>query len=164
MGWQAGDTLGIFLGFSANLIAARVIPNWKSSWRWQTASISLPAFCLMCLIWTIPDSPRLHLKKGQYRKAYEAMCLLRRTPLQAARDLFYANAQLQVESDNLLDHIDLPVPDTEDKQDLQLERYQLRVRRLRWWQRFRDVFAKARVRRALQASLIVMVGQQFCGL
>ena len=162
MGWQAGDTLGIFLGFSANLIAAKATYSWSSSWRWQTASIALPALCLMILIFTIPDSPRLYLRRGQYQKAYQAMCLLRPLPLQAARDLFYANAQLQIESDHLLKHINVPGDETVLLSEL--NRYQQRVKRLRWWQRIQALVKNDRTRRALQASLIVMISQQFSGL
>lgn len=162
MGWQAGDTLGIFLGFTANLVAAKSISGFPSSWRWQTASIALPALCLMVLIYTIPDSPRLYLKRGQYKKAYAAMCLLRPIPIQAARDIFYANAQLQIESDHLLKHIAFSNP--EAGPPAEHRRYQDRVARLKWWQRIQALVTNDRTRRALQASLIVMIGQQFSGL
>lgn len=161
MGWQAGDALGIFLGFTANLVAAKATSNWHSSWRWQTASIAIPALCLMVLIFTIPDSPRLYLRRGNYKKAYEALCLLRPMPLQAARDLFYANAQLQIESDHLLKRVYVP-PD-ETGLPPELDRYQQRVRRLSWWQRLRALGQNDRTRRALSASLILMIAQQFSG-
>lgn len=162
MGWQAGDTLGIFLGFTANLIV-QYTRYGPSSWRWQTASVSLPALCLMVLVWAIPDSPRLYLKRGQYREAFDAMCLLRGTPLQAARDLFYANAQLQLESDKLLKHVDY---DDDDLQgvDWKIGRYQARVRKIYWWNRVWALVSDKRTRRSLQSGLIVMMSQQLCGL
>lgn len=162
MGWQAGDALGIFLGFTANLIAAKSTSNWRSSWRWQTASIAIPALCLMTLIFAVPDSPRLYLKRGEYKKAYKALCLLRLMPLQAARDLFYANAQLQIESDDLLKHVYVHPDETGLLPEL--DRYQQRVKRLSWWQRISALVKNPRTRRALQAALIPMVGQQLCGL
>ena len=162
MGWQAGDTLGIFFGFTANLIVSHTI-YLDSSWRWQTASVGLPALCLIVLVWTIPDSPRLYLKRGQYRKAFDAMCLLRGTPLQAARDLFYANAQLQVESDHMGCHTDYDVKDLKGR-DPVVGRYQARVGKLKWWDRVWALVVDARTRRSLQSSLIVMISQQLCGL
>ena len=180
MGWQAGDTLGIFLGFTANIIASSA--SRSDSWRWQTASISVPAFVLMVLLWAIPDSPRLYLKKGEYSKAFDAMCQLRETPLQAARDLFYANAQLQVEAEELLENIQFSendlrkmLEDLKMAEDAELDRpgrdfipslmtYQAKVRKLRWWNRIWALVTNDRTRRALFAALIVMISQQLCGL
>ena len=54
MNWQLFDALGIFMGFTANLVV-----SWTGhlSWRFQLASACIPAGCLMTLIWTIPESP-----------------------------------------------------------------------------------------------------------
>jgi hypothetical protein len=37
------------------------------------------------------------LKKGRYQDAFASFCALRETPLQAAAELYYANAQIQAE-------------------------------------------------------------------
>lgn len=94
MNWQLFDAFGIFLGFTANLIISH---TGKSSWRWEVASAVLPTLCLITLIWVIPESPRWFLKKGRYAEAFRAFCAIRATPVQAAAELFYANAQLQAE-------------------------------------------------------------------
>ena len=63
------------------------------------------------------------------------MTRLRRTPLQAARDLFYMNALLEIERD------------IQGSRNL-----------------FLDLFRIPRNRRAAQASGLVMFMQQFCGV
>lgn len=176
MGWQAGDTLGIFAGSTANLIVEKSIYGcnssgttdscWETSWRWQTASLLLPSLALAVLIYTVPDSPRLYLRRGRYEEAFAAMCQLRETSLQAARDLFYANAQLQIESDHLLEDRDESIRNRDEisRMDWQIARYQSRVATLSWSRRVRRLLFSPRARRALQSACILMVAQQFAGL
>ena len=94
MNWQLFDALGIFFGFTANLVVSRIGPL---AWRFQIGSVVLPTICLLTLIWATPESPRFLLKKGKLREAYESLLALRHSPIQAARELYYANAQIQAE-------------------------------------------------------------------
>ena len=94
MNWQLFDAFGIFLGFAANLIVSQTGDN---RWRYEVASVVIPTVVLLSLVWTIPESPRWLLKKGRYQDAFASFCALRETPLQAAAELFYANAQIQAE-------------------------------------------------------------------
>ena len=95
MNWQLFDAFGIFCGFSANLIA---YSTGNIAWKWQIASAAIPAFGLILLILAaVPESPRWLLKKGKRADAFATLCALRQTPLQAATELFYANAQVQME-------------------------------------------------------------------
>ncbi|KAH0555842.1 hypothetical protein GP486_006212 [Trichoglossum hirsutum] len=87
--------ISIFLGFSSNLVVSHIGPL---GWRFQTAAAFLPAIVLLSLILVCPESPRFLLKKGRYREAYRSLLQLRETPLQAARDLYYMNCQLQAEA------------------------------------------------------------------
>lgn len=86
-----------------------------------------------------PESPRWYMKKGRTRDAYNSLCRLRKTPLQAARDLYYMYAQLQVEAS-------------------------LVKKTNNYARRFGELFTVARNRRALIASFVVMMSQQMCGI
>ena len=182
MNWQLFNALGIFLGFSADWLFYWV---GVKAWRTQIGSACLPAAVLMALIWTIPESPRWLLKKGRAEEAFVALCSLRPTPLQAAIELFYAHAQIQLE----IDYMGLRKPDeehstrasastkSEDKDtgsrhseyhepiDLaDLQKYPRAVAGTHYLGRIRQLFWPARIRRATIAAGVVMFGQQLCGM
>lgn len=127
------------LGTCANLVFANV----AESWRYQLGSAFLPAVPLVIGIFFVPESPRWLLKKRRYRKAYESLVRLRNSPIQAARDLYMVYAQLQYE-DALLEEKGL-------------------AKNSNMFVRFFELFKIPRLRRATQASGIVMIGQQMCG-
>lgn len=77
------------------------------------------------------------MKKGRVGDAYKSLCRLRKTPLQAARDLYYMHAQLEVEAT-------------------------LVKRTSNYLKRFTELFTVPRNRRATLASFIVMMFQQVC--
>ena len=92
-------------------------------------------------IYTQPESPRWLLRKAHlgrrdyYESAFVALCRLRHTKLQAARDLFLINYQLKEED------------------------------RIRQFQKpFLELFTTPRNKRALLASVTCMFFQQFCGV
>lgn len=68
-------------------------------WRFMVASTLVPAFLVCALTPFCPESPRHLLSKNKSQKAYESMCKLRKTKLQAARDIFHAKAILEVEDE-----------------------------------------------------------------
>lgn len=184
MNWQLMDALGIFFGFSANLIF-----YWTDelAWRFQIASACIPAGFLLCLVWVIPESPRYLLKKGQGKEAFTALCALRETSLQAATELFFANAQIQreiqymrkVANDEDLEKSTaekVPIGDvnkpnergpslTVPVQELgQLKTYHEAVKRTNYWTRIVRLFFDGRTRRSAVAASVVMFGQQLCGV
>ena len=83
------------------------------------------------------------MKKGKYAKAYRSFLRLRNTPLQAARDLYYTHALLHQE--------EVIIRQSGLKPDSN------------FFTRFIELFTIARIRRATQASGIVMIAQQMCG-
>ncbi|KAF8635108.1 hypothetical protein AX15_000546 [Amanita polypyramis BW_CC] len=135
MSWQMWTAFGIFLGFSANLVFLGV---GRIAWRLQLGSALLPAIPLTIGIFFCPESPRWLMKKGRYRQAYVSFCRLRNSHLQAARDLYYAHAQLSEEFEA--------------------------VKGTNYFKRFFELFTIPRVRRATLASWVVMIAQQLCGI
>jgi MFS family permease len=135
MCWQLWTAFGIFLGTTANLI---VKDTGTIAWRLQMGSAFIPAIPLIIGVYMCPESPRWYIKKGRLREAYESLCRLRNTELQAARDLYYIYAQIKVE------------------QEIAGEGNYLT--------RFVELFTIPRVRRATLASFTVMIAQQMCGI
>ncbi|TFY58958.1 hypothetical protein EVG20_g7967 [Dentipellis fragilis] len=138
MMWQMWTAFGIMLGYVADLVLYKV-PNKPHitglNWRLMLASAGLPAFALMAQVYFCPESPRWLMSKGRYDKAYDSLARLRRSPLQAARDLYYIHVCLEAEAEL-----------TQNRN------------------RFFELFTVPRNRRATLASLIVMFLQQFCGV
>jgi sugar porter (SP) family MFS transporter len=135
MTWQLWVAFGIFVGFSANLV---VIHTGDIAWRLQIASAFIPAIPLVIGIYFCPESPRWYIKKRKYRKAYTSLVRLRNCELQAARDLYYIDAQVRIEM--------IAIGDSN------------------YVTRFIQLFTIPRVRRATLASFTVMIGQQMCGI
>ncbi|PKY08346.1 galactose-proton symport [Aspergillus campestris IBT 28561] len=135
MCWQLWTAFGIFLGTSANLA---VKDTGDISWRLQLGSAFIPALPLLFGVYFCPESPRWYIKKGSMRKAYESLCRLRNTELQAARDLFSIYSQIRIEQEI--------------------------AGKGSYAQRCVELFTIPRVRRATLASFVVMLAQQMCGI
>ncbi|KAI6830121.1 MFS transporter [Hortaea werneckii] len=141
MSWQLWTAFGIFLGTSANLAVFR---TGSIAWRLQLGSAFIPAVPLVLGIYFCPESPRWYLKKGKVSSAFKSLCRLRNTPLQAARDVYYIQAQLDQEK-KMIEESGLAKTDN-------------------FVNRCIELFTIPRVRRATQASGIVMIAQQMCGI
>ena len=127
--------IGIFLGTAANLA---VYNTGGISWRLQLGSAFIPAVPLAALVYLCPESPRWYIKKKRFQDAFRSLLILRNHPLLAARDLYYINAQIEVESDIIGES--------------------------NYFKRFGELFTIPRVRRATLASFVVMIAQQMCGI
>ncbi|KNZ45076.1 hypothetical protein VP01_850g3 [Puccinia sorghi] len=105
------------------------------SWRLMLGSTVVAPFILCCMLYYAPESPRWYMSKGRVADAYHAMRKLRFCDLQASRDLFYIAKLLEIENESI------------------------QGRNL-----LTDMWRVPRVRRAAQASGLVMFMQQFCGV
>lgn len=141
MTWQLWTAFGIFLGTCANLAVKN---TGRISWRLQLGSAFIPAVPLLIGILFVPESPRWLMQKKRYRKAYESFCRFRMNKVQAARDLYYAYALLRQE--------DVLIAESGVAKNANV------------FTRFVELATIPRIRRAAQASGIVMIGQQMCGI
>ncbi|EJD49814.1 hypothetical protein AURDEDRAFT_100786 [Auricularia subglabra TFB-10046 SS5] len=135
MSWQMWTAFGILLGTASNLVVWNL---GNIAWRLQLGSAFIPAVPLLFGIYFCPESPRWLIKKQRYREAWTSLLRLRHTQLQAARDLYYIHAQLEVERQYL--------------------------RESTYIKRFIELFTIPRIRRATLASTVVMLAQQMCGI
>ncbi|PGH27083.1 hypothetical protein AJ80_01269 [Polytolypa hystricis UAMH7299] len=151
--WQIMDTVGIALGFAANLILSVLDENL--AWRCQMASGFVPTLPFLVLIYVCPESPRFLLKKRDYHGAYESLLALRGVPLLAARDLFYMHVQLLAETK-------LAYTDLGDVGEN--ETYQDELEKITYVNRVLQLVRVPRVRRSAMAAFAIMISQQLCGV
>ena len=101
--------------------------------------------------------------------------MLRPTPLQAAAELFYAHAQVQMEVEYMQNANPLTdsekqtncvqVQHQEDVSNLsRFQYYRQEVEKTHYWTRVLQLFRNGRTRRATVAASVVMLGQQLCGV
>ena len=163
MNWQLFDALGILLGFSANLAVSQVGPT---VWRWQTASSVLPTIVLLSLIFTSAESPRFLMKHNRYRAAYQTLLALRGEPVIAAKEMLYVHYQMNVERRFLIQRSS-PEVDAEDAEVTEKQKIRWKSRRgrsINYWQKLGQLFTVKRIRRAMLAAIVCMIGQQLCGV
>jgi Sugar (and other) transporter. len=86
MQWQMWTAFGIMLGYAADL-AFFEVPDKSGiiglNWRLMMGSAMIPAVIVCLFVFICPESPRWHMSKGHYDKAYRSMCRLRYSKLQA---------------------------------------------------------------------------------
>ncbi|KAJ4322469.1 hypothetical protein N0V84_004825 [Fusarium piperis] len=135
MFWQLWVTVGIFLGFCANVILKDV---GKIAWRLELGSAFIPAFILAAGIYFCPESPRWLMKHGRHAEAWKSMCQLRAHPIIGTRDYYYSYVIYQEELKE--------------------------ARGAGYFDRLWDCFAVPRIRRANYGASTVMLAQQMCGI
>ncbi|OJD39050.1 mfs sugar transporter [Diplodia corticola] len=115
--------------------------NCSLNWRMMLAAPMILPLVVMAYIYTVPESPRWLLDKKLYLKVWDSLCRLRHLKLQAGRDFFLLYHQLKNE-----------------REVFETQRGAKQLFGLK------QLLGQPRSRRALQASLIVMFLQQFCGV
>lgn len=138
MMWQMWTAFGIFLGTVVDL-ALYYVKDVNGivglNWRLMLAAAGIPGLIVCLQVPFAPESPRWLISKGRYEDAFNELCRLRFTRVQAARDLYYIHVLLEAENE---------------------------MKKGR--NRLMEMFTIPRNRNAALASWIVMFGQQFCGV
>jgi sugar porter (SP) family MFS transporter len=135
MFWQLWVTIGIALGFLANIAVKDV---GDIAWRLELGSACIPAIVLAAGIYFCPESPRWLMKHGRHAEAFQSMCKLRAHPIIGARDFYYS----------------FVIYNEELKE----------ARGAGYFARLWDCFAVPRIRRANYGASTVMLAQQMCGI
>jgi sugar porter (SP) family MFS transporter len=138
MMWQMWTAFGLALGDLIDL-AFYFIPDTPGvtglNWRLMLASAGIPGLIVCVQVLFAPESPRWLISKGRYEDAFNELCRLRFSRVQAARDLYYIHVLLEAENE--------------------MKKGRNRVV---------EMFTIPRNRHAALASWVVMFGQQFCGV
>ncbi|KAG1733548.1 hypothetical protein EDB19DRAFT_1929079 [Suillus lakei] len=138
MMWQMWTAFGIALGDLIDLVFY-FIPDTPGvtglNWRLMLGSAGIPGLIVCMQVLFAPESPRWLISKGRYEDAFNELCRLRFSRVQAARDLYYIHVLLEAENE---------------------------IKRGR--NSVVEMFTIPRNRNAALASWIVMFGQQFCGV
>ncbi|PWY88187.1 hypothetical protein BO70DRAFT_177295 [Aspergillus heteromorphus CBS 117.55] len=136
MMWQMWTAFGIMLGNIMG-VAFMSLPN-DLSWRLMLGSTVVLPIIVCAQVYFCPESPRWLIQHNRIDKAFKAFRTLRPSDLQAARDLYYAYIQVELE------------------------------RKINtgknFFSMFLELFTIPRNRRATLATWIVMFLQQFCGV
>lgn len=136
MQWQVWTAFGIMLGNIAGVAFGRLSDDLN--WRLMLGSTVVLLIIVCAQVYFCPESPRWLIEKGKIRQAYQSMSRLRKTEIQACRDLYYTHVGVQL---------------------------QRKVNRGKnFFTLFAELFTVPRNARATWATWIVMFGQQFCGV
>lgn len=101
MQWQMWTAFGIMVGYASDLAFFKV-PDQSGivglNWRIMMASAMFPALLVCTFVFSCPESPRWYMSKKRYDKAYQSICSVRYSKIQAARDLYYMHTLLEAEN------------------------------------------------------------------
>ncbi|KAF2161917.1 hypothetical protein M409DRAFT_58694 [Zasmidium cellare ATCC 36951] len=136
MQWQMWTAFGIMMGNIMGVAFGGLRPDL--AWRLILGSTVVLPVVVCAQIYFCPESPRWLLQHGKIKQAFKAFRILRKSDLQAARDLYYTHVGVEIEA----------------KINTGKNLFTM----------FWELFSIPRNRRATWATWIVMFGQQFCGV
>ncbi|KAI1208183.1 uncharacterized protein F4807DRAFT_155344 [Annulohypoxylon truncatum] len=155
LAWQLWVAFGIMMGFVFNLAFwASTSDNPKLTVQLILGSPCVPAIFLLIGLYFCPESPRYYLRRTtpnyNPQKAYEILLKIRKTELQALRDVYLVYKSVQLEE--YTDNIDEEAPRG------------FFGHAKNYVSQYRQLFTQRRLRNALISSSIVALSQQLCGI
>lgn len=138
--WQFFTAVGIMFGYVSSLAFYYVGHHGISgglNWRLMLGSACIPALIVLVQVPFVPESPRWLMGKDRHKDAFESLCELRFSKIEAARDCFYQYVLLQEENS---------------------------YGSASYFQRVLEMFTVRRNRNGAVGAWIVMFMQQFCGI
>ncbi|ODA79693.1 hypothetical protein RJ55_05287 [Drechmeria coniospora] len=136
MMWQMWTAFGIMLGFAVSLAFQHLdVLGTDSQWRWMIGVTAVPPMVVGLLVYRMPESPRWHMERKEFARAFKSLSVLRKHDIQAARDMYLAYKLLAVGEG------------AKGGQSL-----------------LKEFFTVRRNRRAAQSAWFCMLMQQFCGV
>ncbi|KAL2796279.1 hypothetical protein BJX66DRAFT_139113 [Aspergillus keveii] len=152
MMWQLLDALGIFADFACVFVV-------DMHWRVILGSAAVPSLILLFIVFLCPESPRLLIRRSEYKKAFLSLRQLRGSDILTCRDLCYIHIHLQYESQQRQQQR------LQDNAWLERNIYQeTELATMRFLHRLKALWSNPRNRRACLAAFIVMASQQLCGV
>ncbi|KAI2464056.1 hypothetical protein F4781DRAFT_92741 [Annulohypoxylon bovei var. microspora] len=157
LAWQLWVSFGIMMGFVFNLAFYKAKSHTLSV-QLILGSPFVPAIFLMIGLYFCPESPRYYMRRktSSYnpQKAYKVLLRLRKTKLQALRDIYlvYKSIQLEEYSDDI---------DFANQSDGPQGFF---GHANNYVSQYRQLFTQRRLRNALISSSIVALAQQLCGI
>ncbi|KAI2628465.1 hypothetical protein GGR54DRAFT_345421 [Hypoxylon sp. NC1633] len=158
LAWQLWVAFGIMIGFAFNLIFYNASSD-KLSLQLILGAPFVPSIFLMIGLWFCPESPRYYMRQrtSSYnpQKAYDVLIRLRKTRLQALRDVYlvYKAVQLEEYSDDF---------DRNDHSGRIPRGFFAHIKK--YASQYKQLFTQRRLRNALISSSIVALAQQLCGI
>lgn len=153
MMWQLWTAFGIMLGYVACVVfrpSAGITEDL--AWRLMLGSTVLFPLLVCAQIFLVPESPQWLVNRRRLAQAYQSFCRLRSSSVVAARDL-YLMETARMASSPFSSH------PTHPTQSRSFVASHFRA----WLASIRSLLTR-RNRRALYASGVLMVMQQFCGV
>lgn len=169
VGWQMFCAGGIFVGLGWNLVVDQYWGDYywgqeeeeeehEAGMRWRVMLMAgaVPAVVLIVLIWWCPESPAWYVKHGeQYGKAFDSLCRIRNSKLEAARELLLAHQQQQKRPSRTNTTTTTAIQHDDDDSKNSCSSFR---------QTFFELYTVPRLRRATIAAYTVMLSQQLCGI
>ncbi|KAK1761997.1 hypothetical protein QBC33DRAFT_602390 [Phialemonium atrogriseum] len=158
LAWQLWVAFGMMIGFVFNLIFTSAKSD-STTVRLILGAPMVPSLMLLAGLYFCPESPRYYMRPRSLNynpaKAYKILRRLRKTELQALRDVYLVYKSIEQEYYLGADDLDHPE---------RLASQSVLYRLAGYLRQYKQLFRVRRLRNALISSATVNLAQQLCGI